>query len=70
MQDINTRLLSANLDFTVDFNTSLAVYLTYVPTLENSALILFFLRFGRRWLGWRRTFHVVDSFDENTHFPD
>ena len=28
---------------TVDFNTSLVVYLTNVPTLENFALILFFL---------------------------
>ena len=29
-------------DMTVDFNTSLAVYLTNVPTLENFALVLFF----------------------------
>ena len=59
---------------TFDFNTSLALYLTNVPTLGNFALILFFLcilieaSFSR--LAWvRRTFHVIDdNFDEHTRF--
>ena len=32
---------------TVDFNTSLVVYLTNVPTLENFVLILLFSVFSR-----------------------
>ena len=57
---------------TGDSNTSIAMCLTNVANLENSALILFFsvlvdASFSR--LAWvRRTFHVVDSFDKNTRF--
>ena len=49
----------------IALNTSLAVYLTNVPTRENSASILFFLvlveaSFSR--LAWvRRKFHVVET---------
>ena len=42
MQEMNTRLFWRISILTVDFNTSLAVYLTNVPTLENFALILLF----------------------------
>ena len=46
---------------TVDFNASLAVYLTNVPTLENSALILLFSVFWSNprshvWLGCDKLF--------------
>ena len=54
---------------TVEFNTSLVVYLTNVPTLENFALILFFHCFWSQTRSHvRRTFHVVGRFDENTSF--
>ena len=52
MQDMSTRLLSANLDFDSRL-TSLVVYLTNVPTLETFALIRFFSVFWselRTWL--------------------
>ena len=53
---------------TVDFNTSLAVYLTNDPTLENSALVLFssFLSF---LVGASFSRLAFDSFDENTRLP-
>ena len=54
--------------FTVDFNTSLAVYLTNVPTLENFRVDLVFLRFDRNLVltsgSVQRTFHVAHSCDE------
>ena len=51
------------------------MYLTNVPTFENSALILFLSVFGREprshvWLGCDERFTWVDSFDENTGFAE
>ena len=73
MKDVNTRLLSANSILTVDFNTSLTVYLTNDPTLENSALVLSFSIFailGRTLVLTsglvQRTCHVAHSRDEYT----
>ena len=75
MKDVNTRLLSANSILTVDFNTSLTVYLTNDPTYENSALVLslsIFAILGRSLVLTtglvQRTFDVAHSCEGYTCF--
>ena len=69
MQDMNTRLLSASLDFDVDFNTSPVVYLTSISTLQSFTLIMFFPESCSHVWSAQRTFHVAHSCDECPRFP-
>ena len=71
-QDMNTHLLSANLDFDSRLQHVSCCVLDECLDSENHALIMFFsvlvgTSFSR--LVWvRRTFQVVGSFHENTSF--
>ena len=73
VQDMYTRLLSANLDFDSDFNTSFVGNLTNVATLEYFTLTVLFPSsllnaVSRAWFGCIEQNMWVAVFDENTRF--